>query len=58
MKNGKGIFAELGIDIYELYWKYYPKNTDTEKTDKKIMVKEKQKDVLKDTSKTDVNVKP
>ena len=30
-KVGKGPFAELGQDVFELYWKYYPKYRATEK---------------------------
>lgn len=25
LKNGKGPFSELGIDVFDIYWKYYPK---------------------------------
>ena len=25
LKKGEGPFSKLGIDIFELYWKYYPK---------------------------------
>lgn len=25
LKNGKGPFSELGVDVFNLYWKYYPK---------------------------------
>ena len=25
IKDGKGPFSELGIDVFDLYWKYYPK---------------------------------
>lgn len=37
LKNGKGIFAELGIDVYELYWKYHSKNTDAQKNYKTLL---------------------
>lgn len=37
LKNGKGPFSELGIDIYELYWRYHPKNTDAEKNYKTLL---------------------
>lgn len=29
--EGKGIFSELGLDIFDLYWKYYPKYRAEEK---------------------------
>lgn len=25
VKNGEGPFSELGADVYDMYWKYYPK---------------------------------
>lgn len=25
VKNGEGPFSELGVDVFDLYWKYYPK---------------------------------
>lgn len=28
LKKGKGPFAELGIDVYDIYWKYYPRYTN------------------------------
>lgn len=31
LKAGKGPFSELGQDIYDLYWKYYPKYRAPEK---------------------------
>lgn len=37
LRLGKGPFAELGIDIYELYWRYHSKNTDTEKNYKTLL---------------------
>lgn len=30
LKDGKGPFSELGQDIFDLYWKYYPKYRSTE----------------------------
>ena len=30
LKDGKGPFSELGQDIFDLYWKYYPKYRATE----------------------------
>ena len=35
LKNGKGPFRQLGHEIYDLYWKYYPKyrSTNQEYTD-------------------------
>ena len=32
LKEGKGPFSELGQDLFDLYWKYYPKYRSTEKT--------------------------
>ena len=31
LKNGNGPFSELGIDIFDLYWKYYPPYRSTNK---------------------------
>ena len=31
LKNGDGPFAELGIDVYDIYWKYYPRYTNPNK---------------------------
>lgn len=31
LKNGNGPFKDLGEDIYELYWKYYPRYTNPNK---------------------------
>ncbi len=30
LKNGKGPFSELGADVFDLYWKYYPKYRQAE----------------------------
>lgn len=30
LKNGKGPFSELGQDVFDIYWKYYPKYRSTE----------------------------
>ena len=32
LKNGYGPFAELGVDAFDIYWKYYPKYRSVEKT--------------------------
>lgn len=31
LKFGKGPFSELGQDIFDIYWKYYPKYRSSEK---------------------------
>ena len=31
LKNGQGPFSELGVDVFDLYWKYYPKYRSTNK---------------------------
>lgn len=31
LKNGKGPFAELGVDTFDIYWKYYPKYRSNDK---------------------------
>jgi len=31
LKAGKGPFSRLGADVFDLYWKYYPKYRSTEK---------------------------
>lgn len=31
LKNGEGPFSELGADVFDLYWKYYPKYRAIEK---------------------------
>lgn len=30
LKDGEGPFSELGIDVFDLYWKYYPKYRSSE----------------------------
>lgn len=30
-KSGKGPFADLGVDVFDIYWKYYPKYRSNEK---------------------------
>ena len=32
LKNGQGPFTELGVDAFDIYWKYYPKYRSPEKT--------------------------
>ena len=32
LKDGKGPFAELGVDVFDIYWKYYPKYRSQEKS--------------------------
>lgn len=31
LKRGKGPFSELGVDVFDIYWKYYPKYRSTDK---------------------------
>ena len=31
MKEGEGPFRELGVDVFDLYWKYYPKYRSADK---------------------------
>lgn len=31
LKDGDGPFAELGVDVFDIYWKYYPKYRSTDK---------------------------
>lgn len=31
LKKGEGPFSELGIDVYDIYWKYYPRYTNPNK---------------------------
>lgn len=31
LQNGNGPFAELGVDAFDIYWKYYPKYRSVEK---------------------------
>lgn len=31
LKEGNGPFAELGVDVFDIYWKYYPKYRSVEK---------------------------
>lgn len=31
LQNGQGPFSELGQDVFDIYWKYYPKYRATEK---------------------------
>lgn len=31
LQNGEGPFSELGQDVFEIYWKYYPKYRSSEK---------------------------
>lgn len=31
LKDGNGPFAELGVDAFDIYWKYYPKYRSSEK---------------------------
>ncbi len=32
LKEGRGPFSELGVDVFDLYWKYYPKYRTPQKT--------------------------
>ena len=32
LKAGEGPFSELGVDAFDIYWKYYPKYRSTDKT--------------------------
>lgn len=32
LREGSGPFAELGVDAFDIYWKYYPKYRSTEKS--------------------------
>lgn len=32
LKEGKGPFSELGVDAFDIYWKYYPKYRSAEKS--------------------------
>ena len=32
LKNGNGPFSELGVDAFDIYWKYYPKYRSADKT--------------------------
>lgn len=32
LRNGEGPFHELGVDAFDLYWKYYPKFRSTDKS--------------------------
>lgn len=32
LQEGKGPFTELGVDVFDIYWKYYPKYRSVEKS--------------------------
>lgn len=36
LKDGEGPFSELGIDVFDIYWKYYPKYRDPKKEYKSL----------------------